>query len=130
EVRGIGPRSPGCLLVRHSSEPGRAFRPANKHKRKEAKKMNKSNRVIGLDVHRMVRRCGHWSERCRNSVRYREASASALALSVVWVASSSFGGGAVRLATGEPTAMKNSSCPAGEHMQRSRADRSEELRNW
>src|SRR5437764_10711539 len=51
EVRRIGPRSPGCLLVRHSSEPGRAFRPANKHKRKEAKKMNKSNRVIGLDVH-------------------------------------------------------------------------------
>src|SRR5205085_8266931 len=81
-------------------------------------------------LHRMVRRCGHWSERCRNSVRYREASASALALSVVWVASSSFGGGAVRLATGEPRAMKNSSCPAGEHMQRSRADRSEELRNW
>src|SRR5438093_12635902 len=51
EVRGIGPRSPGCLLVRHSSEPGRAFRPGNKHKRKEAKKMNKSNRVTGLDVH-------------------------------------------------------------------------------
>src|SRR5437764_344767 len=34
-------------------------------------------------LHRMVRRCGHWSERCRNSVRYREASASALALSVL-----------------------------------------------
>src|SRR5207248_9983896 len=61
-------------------------------------------------LHHMVMRCGHWSERCRNSVRYREASASALALSVVWVASSSFGGGAVQLATGEPTAMKNSSC--------------------
>src|SRR5207244_11727491 len=35
----------------HSSEAGRAIRTANKHKRKEAKKMNKSNRVIGLDVH-------------------------------------------------------------------------------
>jgi transposase len=50
-------RSPGCLRVRHSSEPGRAFRPASKQEHKEkkgTKKMNQSNnsqRVIGLDVH-------------------------------------------------------------------------------
>jgi transposase len=43
--------------VRHSSEPGRAFRPASKQQHKEkkgTKKMNQSNnsqRVIGLDVH-------------------------------------------------------------------------------
>src|SRR5437667_12119138 len=37
--------------MRQLSETGSDLRPANKHKREEAKKMNKSNRVIGLDVH-------------------------------------------------------------------------------
>src|SRR6516162_5625689 len=36
-----------------------------------------------------------------------------------------FGGGAVRLSTTSPTSMKNSSCPAGVHMQSRRAGLSE-----
>src|SRR5436190_4827899 len=47
---------PDVCVLRYSSEPGRAFRPESKSnnitKRKEAKKMKRSNqRVVGLDVH-------------------------------------------------------------------------------
>src|SRR5258708_34629009 len=56
-----------------------------------------------------------------SSVRYFAESALARwirSACSVWL---SFGGGAVRLSTGSPTAMNNSSCPAGVHMQTRRA---------
>jgi hypothetical protein len=45
------------------------------------------------------------------------------------IAASGLGAGAVRLATGTPTAVKNSSCPGGEHRHNSRAGRWLLLRN-
>src|SRR5271169_5247935 len=46
-----------------------------------------------------------------SSVRYLAESAFARCRRSACSALSSFGGGAVRLSTGSPTAMKNSSCP-------------------
>src|SRR5580704_11489805 len=56
-----------------------------------------------------------------SSVRYRGASATALLMEAFSSSLVSLGAGAVRLATGTPTSIKNSSCPAGEHRQRRRA---------
>src|ERR1700689_5614845 len=64
----------------------------------------------------------------RSSVRYFGASACAFARNAFCADSSSFGGDSVRLATGTPTAMKNSSWPAGEHMHNSRTGRPEAFR--
>ncbi|MEA2241764.1 MAG: hypothetical protein QOD24_1320, partial [Solirubrobacteraceae bacterium] len=63
-----------------------------------------------------------------SSVRYRGASAVAFATNAAAADSSSSGGGCVRLLSGTPTAMKNSSWPAGEQRQSRRAGRSVALR--
>ena len=55
------------------------------------------------------------------SVRYFGRSAVVFALISASAASSSLGGGVVRVATGTPTARKSSSRPAGVHMQSNRA---------
>src|SRR5580692_7625684 len=62
-----------------------------------------------------------------NSVRYFEAIAPTLALNAACAASSSLGGGIVRVATGVPTSRKNSSWPAGEQMQSILAGSEDEL---
>ena len=54
-------------------------------------------------------------------MRYSGASAFDLAMNAAWVWPSRAGGGSVRDVTGTPTAMKNSSCPDGVHVQSSRA---------
>src|SRR6516164_4431639 len=64
----------------------------------------------------------------RSSVRYFGASAIAFAMNAPVAASSSGGGVSVRCATGTPTSLKNSSCPAGEQRHKSRAGRSETFR--
>src|ERR1700736_427050 len=56
-----------------------------------------------------------------SSVRYFAASALARWTRSACSAGLSLGGGAVRLSTGSPIAMKNSSWPAGVHMQSRRA---------
>src|ERR1700730_545385 len=53
----------------------------------------------------------------RSSVRYFGASATTFAINAASATLSSLGAGDVRAATGSPTSMKNSSCPAGVHMQ-------------
>src|SRR5471030_2743871 len=63
-----------------------------------------------------------------SSVRYFGASAIALAMNAPVAASSSAGGASVRCATGTPTSLKNSSWPAGEQRQSSRAGRSKTFR--
>jgi hypothetical protein len=55
------------------------------------------------------------------SVRYFGRSAIIFAFISASAALSGLGGGVVRVATGTPTARKNSSCPAGEQMQSNRA---------
>jgi hypothetical protein len=57
----------------------------------------------------------------KSSVRYFAESDFARCMRSACSSLFSEGGGAVRLPTGSPTAMKNSSCPAGVHMQRRRA---------
>jgi type IV secretory pathway TrbL component len=52
-----------------------------------------------------------------SSVRYLGASALSFSMNAACSFSLSFGGGVVRVATGTPTSMKNSSCPAGEQIQ-------------
>src|SRR6266436_6324432 len=56
-----------------------------------------------------------------SSVRYLADNALARWMRSACSAMLSFGGGAVRLSTGSPIAMKNSSCPDGVHMQSRRA---------
>ena len=63
-----------------------------------------------------------------SSVRYAGASAFDLAMNAAWASWSSGGGGSVRDVTGVPTATKNSSCPGGVHMHRSRAGAPEAFR--
>ena len=65
----------------------------------------------------------------RSSVRYWGASASDFARNAACAASSSSGAGVVLVATGTPTAWKNSSCPAGEQVQSSRTSLSVALVN-
>src|SRR5208282_920403 len=67
---------------------------------------------------------------CSNSVRYIGASAAAFALNAACAAASISGGGVVRVETGTPSSMKNSSWPAGEQMQSILAGRMDELWNW
>jgi hypothetical protein len=71
--------------------------------------------------------CGFAQGR-RSSVRYCGASAAALAMKAAVAAPSGAGGRSVRRAGGTPTALKNSSCPDGEHRQSSRAGRPVALR--
>ena len=66
----------------------------------------------------------------RNSVRYLGANASALAFNAACAMGSSFGGAVVRVATGTPTSIKNSSCPAGQQRHNSRAGCVEAFLNW
>src|SRR5471032_180710 len=65
-----------------------------------------------------------------NSVRYFAASFPAFFLKTAWAVWSSFGGGVVRCSRLMPTALKNSSCPAGEHRHTNRAGRPVKLWNW
>ena len=55
------------------------------------------------------------------SVRYFGSSAAISLLFSAICSGVDFGGGDVRPSTGNPTARKNSSCPAGVHMQSIRA---------
>src|SRR6266478_9932488 len=64
-----------------------------------------------------------------SSVRYLAESALARWMRSARSSLLSCGGGAVRLSTGSPTAMKNSSCPAGVHMQSRRAGLSDMFLN-
>src|ERR687893_1545358 len=65
----------------------------------------------------------------RISDRYHGASSWSLATNSACAASSNSGGASVRFPTRTPTSSKNRSCPAGEHMHKSRAGRSEALVN-
>jgi hypothetical protein len=68
--------------------------------------------------------------RCNNSVRHLAASSPAFALISDCAATFNTGGGVVRVATGTPISMKNSSWPTGEQMQSILAGRVNELWNW
>ena len=64
------------------------------------------------------------------SLRNLDASSPARVIRSSFSSALRSGGGEVRFGTGSPISAKNFSCPAGVHMQRSRAGRSEELVKW
>lgn len=81
-------------------------------------------RSAGVAREPYVQACG------RNSVLYFPARDCALAKNWACAAASSGGGALVRVATGMPISAKKSSRPGGEQRHRSRAGRSDLLRNW
>ena len=65
-----------------------------------------------------------------SSVRYFGASSITFLRNAGSCAASTLGAGVVRVATGVPTSLKNSSCPAGEQMQSILTGFDEALWNW
>jgi hypothetical protein len=65
-----------------------------------------------------------------NSVRYFGANSIAFLMNAASCAASTLGGGVVRVATGIPTSLKNSSWPAGEQMQSILTGFDEAFWNW
>ena len=65
-----------------------------------------------------------------SSVRYFGASSTTFLMNAACCAASTLGGGVVRVATGVPISLKNSSWPAGEQMQSILTGFDEALWNW